>query len=127
MKDIHNKEIKTVEYRFCRVVFSVNCSPFLLNATLQHHLDSFVKIYPQFVRKMKDSFYVDDLVAGEQTDDQALLLYESANKRLAEGRFKFRKWLSNSEALLEKINLAKGRTAQRIRWMTKHMPKLLLR
>lgn len=52
---------------------------------------------------MKHSFYVDDLVAGEQTDDHALLLYESANKRLAEGGFKLRKWLSNSEVLLEKL------------------------
>ena len=25
-------------YRFCHIIFSMNCSPFLLNATLRHHV-----------------------------------------------------------------------------------------
>ncbi|CAB4017874.1 E3 ubiquitin- ligase DZIP3, partial [Paramuricea clavata] len=59
--NIHEDEVKPVEYRFCRVVFGVNCSPFLLNATLQHHLDRFSKGNPELTRKLKDGFYVDDL------------------------------------------------------------------
>ncbi|CAB4010413.1 Hypothetical predicted protein [Paramuricea clavata] len=60
--NIHEDEVKPVEYRFCRVVFGVNCSPFLLNATLQHHLDRFSKGNPELTRKLKDGFYVDDLL-----------------------------------------------------------------
>ena len=51
MKDVHDKEIRPVEYRFCIVAFGVNCSPFLLNATLQYHLDSLESKDPEFVRQ----------------------------------------------------------------------------
>ncbi len=56
VQDVDSNVVNPVVYRFCRVVFGLNCSPFLLNATLQHHLDSFVDIDPEFVRIMKESF-----------------------------------------------------------------------
>jgi hypothetical protein len=56
-----------IVYRFCRVVFGLNASPFLLNATLRHHFFKYKAIDEPFVRKMLESFYVDDLVSGEQT------------------------------------------------------------
>lgn len=96
--------VEPIEYRFCRVVFGVNCSPFLLNATLLLYLDSYAHDDPEFVRKLKNSFYVDDLVSGEQVDEEALVLYSKATERLSEGGFKLRKWLSNSASLRTLIN-----------------------
>ena len=83
--NIHEDEVKPVEYRFYRVVFGVNCSPLLLNTTLQHHLDRFLKGNPKLIRKLKDSFYVDDLVTGEQTPEHALSLYEVASNNFPSG------------------------------------------
>ena len=102
--DVDCEAIKPVEYRFCRVVFGVNCSPFLLNATLQHHLDSYAQKDPEFVRKLKDSFYVDDLVSGEQLENEAERLYRVARDRLSAGGFNLRKWLSNSQNVRELIS-----------------------
>jgi len=38
-----------VIYRFLRVVFGLNCSPFLLNDTIRHHLQQFVDLDKAFV------------------------------------------------------------------------------
>ena len=44
VQDVDSDVVNPVVYRFCRVVFGLNCSPFLLNATLQYHLDSFGEV-----------------------------------------------------------------------------------
>ena len=85
------EQVDPVVYRFCRVVFGVNCSPFLLNATLQYHLDTFAEIDPMFVRIMKRSFYVDDLVTGDKTTQAASEMHDKAKERLALGGFKLRR------------------------------------
>jgi len=37
-----NDEIKVIAFRFLRAVFGVTSSPFLLNATIKHHLAKFI-------------------------------------------------------------------------------------
>ena len=48
-------------YRLCRVVFGVNASPCLLNATLRHHISQY-EADPGLVENLFNLFYVDDLV-----------------------------------------------------------------
>ena len=62
MDDARDSNSDVVMYRFCRVVFGLNASPFLLNGTIRHHLATFAEADPKFVKKMVDSFYVDDLI-----------------------------------------------------------------
>ena len=62
-----------VLYRFCRVVFGVNASPFLLNAALKHHISQY-QTDPEFVENLLNSFYVDDLVSGEKNLEKCLSL-----------------------------------------------------
>lgn len=64
VKDICSEIPEVVVYRFCRVVFGLNASPFLLNTTLRHHIEKYALEDSEFVRKMLDGFYVDDLVSG---------------------------------------------------------------
>ena len=63
VKDIDNPESLQIEtYRFKRVVFGVASSPFLMNATVRHHMESNLEVSPQTVPKMLRSMYVDDIM-----------------------------------------------------------------
>ena len=80
--DALSSNLEVVVDRFCRVVFGLNASPFMLNATLRHHIEQFTDSDPRFVRKMLDSFYVDDLVSGDKLADDSIDLYENAKTRI---------------------------------------------
>lgn len=41
VEDFNAKDISVVVYRFNRVVFGVNSSPFLLNAVIRNHVEKF--------------------------------------------------------------------------------------
>ena len=64
-----------VLYRFRRVVFGVNASPFLLNATLKHHISQY-QADPEFVENLLNSFYADDLVLGEKNLEKSVAFPE---------------------------------------------------
>ena len=56
-------------YRFNRVVFGVNSSPFLLDAVLRHHIGKYAQQDAEFAGKLSRSFYVNDLETGENSTE----------------------------------------------------------
>ena len=60
--NIESSEPTIKEYRFGRVVFGVALSPFLLNATVRHHLTN-SNLDERFVHDVLRSLYVDDYVS----------------------------------------------------------------
>ena len=101
--DVLRNNLNLVVYRFCRVVFGVNSSPFLLNATLRHHISKYAIHDRNFDDKLLRRFYVDDLVTGEASAEPAYLLYTKAKERMNEGGFKLRKWRTNDKKLRAQI------------------------
>jgi hypothetical protein len=55
------------------------------------------------VSLLKESFYVDDLVTGEESVDESFHIYKRSKQIMAEGGFNLRKWNSNSQALMKQI------------------------
>ena len=101
--DPFSEEPKIIVLRFARVAFGLSSSPFLLNATLKHHIMAYVSEDPEFVQKLLQSLYVDDIISGDSDDIGAYKLYKRAKSRLAEGRFNARKFVSNSTKLMSQI------------------------
>ena len=90
-------------YRFTRVVFGVNCSPLIVNATIRHQLDLYQKSDPEFVAEVLRSLYVHDYASGSSTPTPAFTLAKKIRTRFREGGFNMRKWISNSQELTRMI------------------------
>ena len=103
VSDVNEAHLKIVIKRMTRTMFGVTSSPFLLGGTLQHHISKYEEEDPEIVKKLLESFYVDDFNSGEENVDQAFELYLKSKKILSDGGFTLQKWSSNSSELLELI------------------------
>ena len=99
IRDVQETVHEVVVMRFTRVVFGVNSSPFLLNATIDHHMRRYYEVDPLFVEKFLSSVYVDDVSLGSDSVEATYGLYLKSKLRLAEAGFKLRKFVTNSEEL----------------------------
>lgn len=97
--DPNAEQLEPTPFRFTRVVFGVSSSPFLLNATVNHHLETFREVDPEFVDKFLSSIYVDDLVSGGDDVLSTHEFYVKSRLRLATAGFKLRKFTTNSAEL----------------------------
>ena len=93
-----------VTYCFTRVVFGVLSSPFLLNATVNHHMEMNSSVDPHFMDKFCSSIYVDDHVAGSSDLESTFKFYQKLRQRLAMAGFRLRKFITNSEELCNSFN-----------------------
>lgn len=97
-----NPETKEIEvYRSCVLPFGLTCSPFLAVGIVQHHLLKYEVEYPDLVRKMIESTYMDDLLSGADTEDEAVSLYEVSSQIMKEAGMEMRKWKSNNSKMKE--------------------------
>ena len=78
-------------------------SPFVLGATVRHHMSKYVEVDLEFVLEVLWSLYVDDYASGADSVDSAFGLFEQLKKVFKEGGFNMRKWCSNDMRLMERI------------------------
>ena len=112
LKDPFVLNSEDLHLRFCRLVFGLRPSPSILGATLAHHLDSYKEHYPEIVKLIKDSLYVDDLLTGASDVQEGFEVYQQSKELMAKGGFSLRKWNSNSSGLLQLINNEEGAVVQ---------------
>ena len=101
--DVTEEDPRVIALRFTCVVFGVSSSPFLLNATVQHHIQKYSSSYPEVVEKITRSIYVDDIISGADIDDHAYGLYSDSKMMFKEGGFNLWKFVTNSSDLQKKI------------------------
>ena len=86
-----------------RVTFGVAASPYLAVKTLQQTVKDFAGDFPQATWHVENSFYVDDLLVGADSEEEALDLYRDLRQVLGKGGFNLRKWRSSSAKVLSNI------------------------
>ena len=89
------------EYKFCRVPFGVISSPFLLGATTDSHLEQYEH---ELATKLKDEIYVDNLITGTNSVEEAVKLYKDAKTIFKEASMNLREWSSNSHQVNQIID-----------------------
>ncbi|GFW82367.1 integrase catalytic domain-containing protein [Trichonephila clavipes] len=87
-------------YRFKRVMFGVNVSPFLLSATIKHHIENYCEQYPAATEMLDTCLYVDDVISGADDISQALKVSKDAETIMKNASMKLRKWNSNDQTLM---------------------------
>ncbi|GBO41698.1 hypothetical protein AVEN_214366-1 [Araneus ventricosus] len=92
--DLEGQPIRALKMK--RVPFGVNCSPFILAATIRTHL----KKYPhlEVTQKLND-LYVDDFLCSVETLPKAKEYYKDASQILKEAGMNLRKWVTSSPEL----------------------------
>lgn len=85
--------------RMTRVPFGVTSSPFILAATIKHHIRKYKKDRIEIYEMLDSSLYVDDLFFGSTEVEKALELSQGAKEILADANMNLRKFRTNSEEL----------------------------
>ena len=85
-----------ITYRFTAVPFGTRSSPFMLNATIQYHLEHFNS---PVSLDMKRNMYVDNVISGADTEKSVVNYYHEGRTIMNDGKFNLRSWASNCSAL----------------------------
>ncbi|GFV01155.1 pro-Pol polyprotein [Trichonephila clavipes] len=81
-------------------MFGVNVSPFLLSATIKHHIENYREQYPAATEMLDTCLYVDDVISGADDISQALKVSKDSETIMKNASMKLRKWNSNDQTLM---------------------------
>lgn len=82
-------------FRFTRVLFGLGPSPFLLGGVIQHHLNTCRPTNPDRVAEIERELYVDDLISGGGTVQEAKQKKATATEMFRQATLHLHKWHSN--------------------------------
>ena len=85
--------------RFTRAIFGLNQSPFLLGRTLEDHLQTHAVGNVEIATTFREDLYVDDLLGGIETIEQARKNKEASIAAFEDATFELHKWHSNIREL----------------------------
>lgn len=91
------------EYRLLRVTFGTASAPYLAVKSLQQVAVDHGAKNPEVSAKIKNDFYVDDLMTGCQSVKDGLALQRSMNEVLNRAGFQLQKWVSSCDELDKQI------------------------
>lgn len=95
--------IKHFKLVLVRLTFGTACAPYLAVKSLQRLAEEEQSFYPTAAQITKSDYYMDDLLTGCETEEQAVKIYNEMNSLMNSGGFQLQKWSSNSKTVLQYI------------------------
>uniref|UniRef100_A0A7I4Y5Q5 Reverse transcriptase domain-containing protein n=1 Tax=Haemonchus contortus TaxID=6289 RepID=A0A7I4Y5Q5_HAECO len=104
VKDINKPltEENLAVYRFTRVTFGINASPFLLSATILFHLRHSVE-KKDLAEEIATNLYVDNLFTCAETKEDAIQKYVDLKDIFSEIQMNLREFMANSSEIMDSI------------------------
>lgn len=90
-----------VDYQLTTVTYGTKAAPFLAMRTLQQLADDDANMFPRAAEALRKSFYMDDLLEGSETIDEAKSLQQEIISMLKGAGMNIRKWSCNAPELIE--------------------------
>ncbi|XP_061722994.1 uncharacterized protein LOC133529314 [Cydia pomonella] len=94
---------KLQEYQLCTVTYGQKCAGWLATRTLKQLAIDDGHKHPEAAETLKNEFYVDDLISGRNSIEEAKELQSSLISLLKGGGMNLRKWSANDPTLLEDL------------------------
>ncbi|UYV67558.1 hypothetical protein LAZ67_5001204 [Cordylochernes scorpioides] len=91
-----------IAYRHKRLVFGLNCSPFVLNAVIEYHLQSIRGPLVQWAKILAQSFYMDNCITSLETKQEVQEFQKAAIEIMDGAKMDLREWEYSLEENPEK-------------------------
>ena len=122
-RDVHRFlmliEGKIVHCRFIKLPFGNTSSPFILNATIRHHLRYFSGL--EATTDLIKNTYVDNFISGDDDESSALQRFDEVCNILSSAGFVLDKWSSNQRSVISQFEVqqvhSEGNTILGLQWI----------
>lgn len=101
-RDSPHKPLKT--YQLTTLSFGLKCAPYLATRCLKQLADENRESFPVASSVITSDFYMDDLIHGSDSDLELAKTAVQIDNILRSANFILRKWKSNSQMVLNKVN-----------------------
>lgn len=95
------------EYNLLTVTYGTSCAPYLATRCLKQLAIDESLNHPKSSFVLQSDFYVDDVLTGADSIEDALIIRDDLIQILMKGGFELHKWCANNELLLENIPKSK--------------------
>jgi hypothetical protein len=91
------------EFNLTTVTYGTALAPFLETRCLKKLADDNQELHPRAAQVLRNDFYVDDLLSGTSTLEEAIQVQKEVSTLLQTAGFTLRKWASNHPTFLDTI------------------------
>lgn len=91
------------DFELLTVTFGVNCAPFLAIRTLLQLAEDLKDSYPLASKIIRENLYVDDVLAGGHTIQEAVRSRDELIEAMDSAGFKLMKWSSNEPQIIQDL------------------------